>query len=69
MDQFLISFTDLQLKPEHRPLIELKKWPIVLQRLSGVKPADLPKELPKIYLRRDAKLMPRVEENVRLMFY
>lgn len=47
--------------------MELKKWPLVLQRLSGMKPADLAKEMPKIYLRRDAKLMPSVEENVSLL--
>nr|XP_039252037.1 krev interaction trapped protein 1-like [Styela clava] len=54
----------LQLKPEHRPLIEIKKWPNVLQRLSGVRSSELVKEVPKIYLRRDAKLLPSVEENV-----
>lgn len=49
----------LQLKPDHRPLIELKKWPTLNWTLGSQ--ADLD---PQLILKRDVKLLPSAEENV-----
>uniref|UniRef100_H2ZLC6 FERM domain-containing protein n=1 Tax=Ciona savignyi TaxID=51511 RepID=H2ZLC6_CIOSA len=58
----------LQLKSDHSPLIEMKKWPELLRQLSGVRRNVAEDEHPRVVLKRDVNLMPNVEEAVRDIF-
>jgi len=58
------SSLHLQLKQEHSLLREILKWPEILISLSGVSLEACVKEKPRIVLKRDALLLPNIEEGV-----
>uniref|UniRef100_A0ABM0MPM3 Krev interaction trapped protein 1-like n=1 Tax=Saccoglossus kowalevskii TaxID=10224 RepID=A0ABM0MPM3_SACKO len=52
----------LQMRAEHKPLLHMKSWDIIVKQLTNYKPEA---EKPRLYLRRDARLALSVENKVK----
>lgn len=49
------------MRPEHKPVLHLKQWAIIVEQLTNYNPAD---ERPLLYLKRDALLSVEDEKTV-----
>ncbi|KAJ8020141.1 Krev interaction trapped protein 1 [Holothuria leucospilota] len=52
----------LQMRPEHKPVLHLKQWAIIVEQLTNYNPAD---ERPLLYLKRDALLSVEDEKTIK----